>query len=566
MEVAKEAGIEVNRGIVVNDYMETSIPDVYAVGECAEHRGTVYGLVAPHRDQGTVLAKHLCGVETQAYTGSILSTKLKVSEVDVFSAGAFRDTEDTRALRVQDEWNGIYKKMVLQDDQVVGGVLFGDTSDAAFMQKLIKEKSPMTEEIYQKWTGHGGSGSSSGVEQLTAEDQVCDCNGVTKGTILATMQEKGLTSFNEVKRHTKAGGSCGGCKPLVEQIIQGEMGDNYDPDAESHTPICDCTELSRDEVVEAIRSKHLTMVRETMNVLDWKNDEGCPKCRPALNYYLGMVWPKEHEDERVSRVVNEQRNANIQNDGTYSVIPRMYGGVTSPEELRKIAEVAEKYNVRMVKMTGGQRINLLGVQKSDLPKIWEELGMPSGHAYAKALRTVKTCVGSDFCRFGTQDSIQLGIDMEKAYEGLSTPHKVKMSVSACPRNCAESGIKDVGVVGVEGGWELYVGGNAGVNLRGGDLLCKVDTEAEVLEVTSAFLQFYRETAAYWERTSMWIENIGLEKVKAAVVEDLENRKRLVNRLEEALEKREEPWGKDVNDAKTRTTWYKEPELETTTKQ
>ncbi|OYD07079.1 nitrite reductase large subunit NirB [Paludifilum halophilum] len=558
VRLAAESGFEVNRGIVVNDFMETSTPDVYAVGECAEHRETVYGLVAPHREQGAVLAKRLCGLDTPPYEGSVVSTKLKVSGVDVFSAGEFNDQPDTRSLRIQDEWKGIYKKVLLRDDRIIGGVLFGDTSDSASLFRWIRDRREMTDAIHAALAVTDSSDSGiSPVREMEDADQVCDCNGVSKGQILEGIREKGLASVAEVKRYTKAGSSCGGCQPLVEQILQQELGEEYDRENASRTPICSCTDLTRDEVVEAIRQKRLTMVKETMNVLDWKNPEGCPRCRPALNYYLGMVWPREHEDERESRIINEQRHANIQNDGTYSVVPRMYGGVTSPEELRRIADVAEKYRVRMVKVTGGQRLDLLGVQKEDLPKIWSELGMASGHAYAKAIRTVKTCVGADFCRFGTQNSIQMGIDMEKKFEGLDTPHKVKMAVSACPRNCAESGIKDLGVVGVEGGWEIYIGGNGGVNLRGADFLCKVQTSEEVMEVTGAYLQFYRETAEYWERTSGWIERIGLEAIKKAVVEDQENCKQLLSRLEQVLSSRRDPWKKDASDSAIRQSLYEE---------
>ncbi|MFC4075905.1 nitrite reductase large subunit NirB [Salinithrix halophila] len=560
--LAKESGIEINRGIVVDDWMRTNIPGIHAVGECAEHRGTVYGLVAPHKEQGAVLAKRLCHLATDPYEGSVTATKLKVSGVDVFSAGEFNDGEDTRSLRSQDEWKGTYKKVLLRDKQIIGGVLFGDTTDSASLLGWIRDGREMTDEIHAALMGGGdkAGGGVSAARNLADDDQVCDCNGVSKGEILGAIRDKGLTDVEGVKSCTKAGASCGGCKPLVASILEEELGETFDSAASAKSPVCSCTDLTRDDVVEAIREKGLTMVRETMNVLGWKNPEGCPTCRPALNYYLGMVRPGEAVDDRTSRIVNEQRHANIQNDGTYSVVPRMYGGVTSPDELRRIASAAEKYNVRMIKVTGGQRIDLLGVKKEDLPGIWEDIGMPSGHAYAKGLRTVKTCVGADFCRFGTQNSIGMGIQMEKKFEGLDTPHKVKMAVSACPRNCAESGIKDLGVVGVDGGWEIYVGGNGGVNLRGGDFLCKVKTEEEVLEITGAFLQFYREDAEYWERTSTWLERIGLDRVKKAVVEDKDNRRKLLERVEKALANYREPWQTDASDRKTRRMFYEEAQV------
>jgi len=538
--LAQESGIEVNRGIVVNDYLETKTPNVYSVGECAEHRGIVYGLVAPLYEQGAVLAKRICGVETKPYEGSVLSTKLKVSGVDVFSAGEFMDQPDTKAYRYQDDFNGVYKKVLVRDNKIIGAVLFGDTSDGARLFQWIRSGADQSElkSLFAASESTGSSAGSAGVAEMSDDELICGCNGVSKGAIVKAIQEQGLDSVEKVKGCTGASRSCGGCKPLVEELLKCTLGDEFQ--AVEKEPVCSCTTLSRDEVVEAIKEKRLTHSREVMNVLEWSNPEGCSKCRPALNYYLGMVWPEEHEDERESRFVNERLHANIQNDGTYSVVPRIYGGVTTPEQLRRIADVAEKYQVGMVKITGGQRIDLLGVKKEDLPNVWADLDMPSGYAYGKALRTVKTCVGADFCRFGTQNSIQMGIDLEKKFERLQTPHKVKMAVSACPRNCAESGIKDVGVVGVDGGWELYVGGNGGVHLRGGDLLVKVKTSDEVMEWSAAFLQYYRETAKYLERTSHWVERVGLDHIKE-VLDSAETRKALMERIDKALAVTTDPW-------------------------
>jgi nitrite reductase (NADH) large subunit len=547
--LAKDHGIEVNRGIVVNDYLETNVKNVYSVGECAEHRGIVYGLVAPLYEQGAVLAKRISGVETKPYEGSVLSTKLKVSGVDVFSAGEFIDQEDTRAYRYQDDFSGVYKKVLVRDNKVIGAVLFGDTSDGSRLFQMIRNGADASElkPLLSRESG-GGESASSNVAAMADDELICGCNGVTKGTIVQAIEEQGLDSVEAIKGCTGASRSCGGCKPLVQELLQCTLGDSFQE--VENEPICSCTTLSRNEVVDAIRSMSLTTSKEVMNVLEWKNDGGCSKCRPALNYYLGMIWPEEHEDERHSRFVNERLHANIQNDGTYSVVPRIYGGVTNPEQLRKIADVADKYRVPMVKLTGGQRIDLLGVKKEDLPSMWADLDMPSGHAYAKALRTVKTCVGENFCRFGTQDSIQMGIDMEKRFERLWTPHKVKMAVSACPRNCAESGIKDIGVVGVDGGWELYVGGNGGVHLRGGDLFVKVKTREEVLEWSAAFMQYYRETAKYLERTSHWVERVGLEEIKK-VLSDTNTRQELIERLDKALSVTKDPWKEAIEEQEVR---------------
>ncbi|WP_275984199.1 nitrite reductase large subunit NirB [Paenibacillus hamazuiensis] len=549
--LAKENGIEVNRGIVVDDFLQTNVPHVYAVGECAEHRGVAYGLVAPLYDQGDVLAKKLCGIDCAPYEGSVTSTKLKVSGVDVFSGGQFMDAPDTKSIRVQDDIDGIYKKIVIKDGKVIGAVMFGDTSDSSRIFKLIRSGEDIGGREKEVILGEGAGKSSGGssVASMSADEIICGCNGVTKGAIVQAIQEKGLTSVDEIRACTNASRSCGGCKPLVKELLACTLGE--DAVTASKEGICGCTAMSRDEVVEAIRSMHLTTGKEVMNVLGWSNPEGCSKCRPALNYYLGMVWPEEHEDERESRFVNERNHANIQHDGTYSVVPRIYGGVTSPQELRKIADVADKYNVPMVKITGGQRIDLLGVKKEDLPKMWADLDMPSGYAYAKALRTVKTCVGSTFCRFGTQDSIKMGIELEKKYERLNTPAKVKMAVSGCPRNCAESVIKDFGVVAIDGGWELYVGGNGGVKVRAADLLFKVKTEEEVIEYCGAFLQHYRETAKWNERTSEWVERVGLESIRQAL-DTPEKRAALVERIEKTLGLTKDPWKEIIETRELRT--------------
>ncbi|GAX91411.1 nitrite reductase large subunit NirB [Effusibacillus lacus] len=559
--LAKENGIEVNRGIVVNDFLETSVPNVYAVGECAEHRGMVYGLVAPLFEQGQVLAKRICKRETDPYEGSIVYTKLKVSGVDVFSAGEFMDSPDTRAIRVHDEFAGIYKKILVRDNKVVGAVLFGDTSDSTRILQMMKNETNVMEikrvSVLENPDSAGVSGMAA-VAAMSDEEIICGCNGVSKGTIVQAIQEKGLCSVEDIKGCTGASRSCGGCKQLVAQVLESVLGDKAQIAAQKE-PICSCTSLSREEVLAEIKEKHLTTVKEVMYVLGWNQEEGCSKCRPALNYYLNMLWPEEHEDERASRFVNERLHANIQKDGTYSVVPRMYGGVTSPSELKRIAEVAEKYQVPMVKVTGGQRIDLLGVKKEDLPKIWAELDMPSGFAYGKALRTVKTCVGSDFCRFGTQNSIQMGIDIEKKFERINTPAKFKMAVSGCPRNCAESGIKDLGVVGIDGGWEIYVGGNGGVHLRAGDLLCKVKTEEEVMEWTGAFMQYYRENANYGERTSYWVERVGLANIQK-VLEDPETRRQLNERIDVALSVLKDPWKEIVQNEEVRAVYEELPVL------
>ncbi|MCM3787328.1 nitrite reductase large subunit NirB [Domibacillus indicus] len=557
--LAKESGISVNRGILVNDYMVTNIPDVYAVGECAEHREVVYGLVAPLYEQGKAMAAHICDTPAAGYEGSVLSTQLKVSGVDVFSVGEIVEDEETKTIKMFDDWKGVYKKILIRDGKMAGAVLFGDTSEGNKLLRLINKKADVEEYI---GAAEEAADGASLVASMDDSELICGCNGVSKGTIMEAIKRDGLTTVDQVKACTSASRSCGGCKPLVVDLLAHTLGDGFDTSNQKEA-ICGCTTLSRDEVVEAIREKGLTHTKEVMNVLGWETDGGCSKCRPALNYYLGMINPKEYEDEKASKFVNERMHGNIQKDGTYSVVPRMYGGVTSADDLRKIADVADKYNVPLIKVTGGQRIDLFGVKKEDLPGMWADLDMPSGYAYGKTLRTVKTCVGESFCRFGTQDSMSMGIQMEKKFERIGTPHKVKMAVSACPRNCAESGIKDIGVVGVDGGWEIYVGGNGGTHLRAADLFCKVKTNEEVMEMTGAFMQYYREDAVYLERTAAWVERVGLDHIKE-VLSDKATRDALNARIDEALSVTKEPWKEVIESEKIRKELY-ETELVSTTK-
>ncbi|PYZ94790.1 nitrite reductase large subunit [Salipaludibacillus keqinensis] len=558
--MAADSGIETNRGIVVNDYMETSAPDVYAVGECAEHREMVYGLVAPLYEQGKVLAKRICEKETgKGYEGSILSTKLKVSGVDVFSAGEFVDDPTVRAVRIQDDFEKIYKKIVIRDNKIVGAVLFGDTSESRNLLNLIHNEIDVSDMSQVNILQTNDDNTPNTVAEMSDSETICGCNGVSKGDIVSAIQNDKLTSVTQVRDCTNASRSCGTCKGLVGEILEYTLGDDYDSASEKES-VCSCTTLTHEEVVYEIRAKGLSHTREVMNVLDWQEEEGCSKCRPAINYYLGMVNPIDYEDEKESRFVNERMHANIQKDGTYSVVPRMYGGVTNAKDLRRIADVADKYEVPLLKITGGQRIDLLGIKKEDVPNVWKDLDMPSGYAYGKAIRTVKTCVGEDFCRFGTQDSIGLGIAIEKKFEKLNTPHKVKMGVSACPRNCAESSIKDVGVIGVEGAWEIYVGGNGGSSLRAAELLCSVSSDEKVLETIAAYLQYYRETAQYLERTSHWIERVGLENVKAVILENTQERTELIERMEIALTNLKEPWQDIISDYKKKHDLFEEKAL------
>ncbi|MFO1327692.1 MAG: nitrite reductase large subunit NirB [Rubrivivax sp.] len=545
-QLAESAGLHCSRGIVVTDTLQTiTDPRIYAVGECAAHRGIAYGLVAPLFEQGKVCATHLAQFGIGRYTGSQVSTKLKVTGIDLFSAGDFQGGEGSEAIVLSDPRGGVYKKLVIKNDRLVGACLYGDTVDGAWYFKLMRDGRSVAGIRDQLMFGEsnigdvGHQGQSRAMAMADA-DEVCGCNGVTKGTICKAIQDKGLFTLDEVRRHTKASASCGSCTGLVEQLLMFTAGGDY-----SATPklkaLCGCTDLGHQAVRDAIRQQHLLSVDAVYRALDWRSASGCSSCRPAVNYYLISTWPKEAQDDPQSRFINERSHANIQKDGTYSVIPRMWGGETTADELRRIADAVDKYRIPTVKVTGGQRIDLLGVKKEDLVHVWRDIGMPSGHAYAKALRTVKTCVGSEWCRFGTQDSTQMGKDLERALWRMYAPHKVKLAVSGCPRNCAEAGIKDVGVIGVDSGWEIYVAGNGGIKTEVAQFLVKVKTADEVLEVSGAFLQLYREEGWYLERTCHYVARVGLDHVKKKVLDDTDGRRALWERLQFALDGEPDPW-------------------------
>jgi len=535
IQLAQEAGIHCERGIVVNDYMMTYDARIYALGECVQHRGVCYGLVAPLYEQARVLANHLGGRGWMSYEGSVTSTKLKVTGIDLFSAGDFLGRPGAEEIVMRDDSGGVYKKLVIQDNKLAGAVLYGDTVDGSWYFQLIREGTDISDIrgrliLGQAHLGDSGHGGDSAAD-MPDDFEVCGCNGVTKGDIVRAITEEGLFTLEDVRAVTKASASCGSCTGLVEQILASTLGGDYSA-APSEKPLCGCTDYTHDQVRKAIRENGLKSIHGVFHFLEWRNPDGCAVCRPALNYYLLCAWPGEYEDERASRFVNERLHGNIQKDGTYSVVPRMWGGLTTPKELRAIADVVEKYDIPEMKVTGGQRIDLFGVKKEDLPAVWADLnaaGMVSGHAYGKALRTVKTCAGSNWCRMGTQDSTGLGVKLEKMTWGSWMPHKFKFGVSGCPRNCAEATIKDFGVVCVDSGYELHVGGNGGIKVRVTDLIAKVATEEEVLEWAGAFIQLYREQARYGERTAPWIERVGVSHVKETLA-DAETRKALHERF------------------------------------
>ncbi|MEW5963018.1 MAG: nitrite reductase large subunit NirB [Pseudomonadota bacterium] len=534
--LAKEAGLAVNRGIVVSPSMQTSDPDIYALGECVEFDGQSFGLVAPLYEMAGVLAARLAGDSVAAFQPSATATKLKVTGINLFSAGDFADGKGREEIVLRDAARSIYKRLVIEDGKLIGVVMYGDTSDGPWFFDLVKRGVDISE---MRETLIFGQGYASGVPAdptaavaaLPDEAEICGCNGVCKGRIVAAIRDKGLSTLDDVRAHTKASASCGSCTGLVEQVMQLTLGDAYERAAVA--PMCGCTDLGHDDVRRLIVAKSLKSIPALMQELEWKSSGGCAKCRPALNYYLLCTWPGEYTDDSQSRFINERVHANIQKDGRFSVVPRMWGGLTSAAELRAIADVVDKFAIPTVKVTGGQRIDLLGVKKEDLPGVWADLtraGMVSGAAYAKGLRTVKTCVGSEWCRFGTQDSTGLGVKLERFLWGSWTPAKVKLAVSGCPRNCAEATCKDVGVICVDSGYEIHIGGAAGLDIKGTKVLGHSASEEETIEIVAAVVQLYREQGRYLERIYKWMDRVGLDSIKAQVLEDADKRRALVERF------------------------------------
>jgi nitrite reductase (NADH) large subunit len=545
VELGKKAGLLVNRGIVVNDAMETSDPAIFAIGECVEHRGVTYGLVAPLYDQGKVLAATMTGTKDATYAGSVPATKLKVAGVELFSAGEFELQGTFREMvTYQDDLSGIYKKIVIENDKVVGCILVGDTSDSNHFLELMRKAEPLGERrkhlLFDK-PSQNTPGSHEDVMARPDTDTICGCIGVTKGQIICAIREKNLTSVAEVKGCTKATSGCGTCAGLVEGIVMAVAGSQFQKDRKDI--LCACVPFPKIQLRQMVLTQQIKSVQDILDI--YGNGTGCAACKPALSFLVDEVWLGDHIEDRSKRFINDRVHGNIQKDGLFSVVPRMRGGVTSPAELRKIADLADKYNVPMVKVTGSQRLDLLGVKKEDLPKIWaelEEVGLRSGFAYTKATRMVKTCVGTDFCRYGTQDSIATGIKLEEHLENLYTPAKVKMGCTGCPRNCAEATVKDIGLVGFEGGWQVVVGGAAGKRVREADILTTVKTSEEALEAAYLFFQYYRENGEYLERTYDFVERIGMDKVRReTILAPDEEKKRMLDRLNKAKDRAKDPW-------------------------
>jgi nitrite reductase (NADH) large subunit len=544
-EVAKDSGLTVERGIVCDDQLRTSDPDIFAVGECVQHCGVIYGLVDPIWEQTKVVADILTGKNPQAsYHGSKLATKLKVMGIDLVSMGDPRQQPtDAEVVVYREPSRGVYKRLVVANDTLTSAILLGETDTAGVLTQMFMLETAVPQRRADLLFGTSTGAPILSVFDLPDQAQICNCNGVAKGKIKEAILIGKCKSVTQVGVHTKAGTGCGSCKSLVMQLLEVYTGEMIeDPSEHYYVP---GVPLTKPELIAAIKTKGLKSVSAVFRELAGGKED--PGSKIGLASLLKSLWPHEYEDERDARFINDRVHANIQRDGTFSVVPRIYGGVTSAAELKRIAEVAEKYQARMVKITGGQRIDLLGFKKADLPAVWKELGIPSGHAYTKAFRTCKSCVGTDFCRYGLGDSIALAQKIERRFQGLESPHKMKLATAGCPRNCSEAYVKDLGAVAIEGGqWEIYLGGAAGSTVRKGDLLCTVSTHDEVLKYMGRFMQYYRENGKYLERSYGFVERLGIEKLREVLVHDTEGIcARLDAEIEAAVAAYKDPWATEA---------------------
>lgn len=536
--LAREAGLQVHRGIVVNDYMETSDPNIFAVGECTEHRGQTFGLVAPLFDQARVLAATVTGNRGPVFSAPAPAAKLKIMGVDIFSAGSIDESEPgVEVVRYEDPSIGAYKKLLLRNNRLHGMILVGDIEDEPTYSDWMRSGTDLSAMRRQLLFPPAPSDPGLEIADMPDSETICGCNGVRKGEIIEAIHKHGITTLSQLKERTKASTSCGTCSGLCQKLLRAVAPDFKE---ETKTTLCACVPFSYERLRDIVRGQKLKSVEEVLAV--YGNRKGCEVCKPALSYMLDMLWCGDHDEDRSARFINDRVHANIQKDGTFSVVPRMRGGVTTPDELRRIADVADKYKVPMVKVTGSQRIDLLGVKKADLPSVWRDLGMASGQAYTKGVRMVKTCVGTEFCRYGVQDSTSTGIELERRLENLFTPHKFKMGVVGCPRNCAEATVKDLGFVGQDGSWQVVVGGAAGKSVRKADLLITVETTEAALEAGELFFQYYRENGNYLERSYDFVERLGIEKIrKETVYAPAEEKQKLLDRLHRSKALSQDAW-------------------------
>ncbi|MFC7515924.1 nitrite reductase large subunit NirB [Herbaspirillum sp. GCM10030257] len=553
---ASDLSIGPRGGIVIDNHCRTSDPDVYAIGECALWNGQIFGLVAPGYDMARVAAKHLAG-EAAEFSGADMSTKLKLMGVDVASIGdALGTSAGSRAYQFADERKQVYKKIVVSDcgKHLLGAVLVGDATEYGTLQQMMLNRIelPAEPEFLILPQSDGKAKPGLGVDALPASAQICSCNNVSKGQLCEAVAG-GIATIGELKSCTKAGTACGGCVPLVTQVMKAEM---KKQGFAVNNHLCEHFAYSRQELFHLIRVGEIKRF-DALLAMHGKG-LGCDVCKPVVASIFASCWndfvlKKEHVSLQDS---NDYFLGNIQKDGTYSVVPRMPGGEVTPDGLIAVGQVARKYGL-YTKITGGQRVDLFGARIDQLPAIWEELidaGFESGHAYGKSLRTVKSCVGSTWCRYGVDDSVGLAIELENRYKGLRAPHKIKFGVSGCTRECAEAQGKDVGVIATEKGWNLYVCGNGGMKPRHAELLASDLSKEDLVRYIDRFLMFYIRTADRLQRTSVWRDNLegGLDYLKEVVIQDkLGMAAELEAHMQHVVDTYECEWKNAVTDQETR---------------
>jgi nitrite reductase (NADH) large subunit len=528
-ELARQCGLEIGDrgGIIIDEYCQTSDPDIYAIGECALYQGFIYGLVAPGYKMAGVAADAIAHNANPASTfnGADMSTKLKLLGVDVASFGdAFAKTGGAREISITDANKGIYKKIVVnaQGDRLLGGILVGDASAYGNLLQFVQNDMvlpPHPEDLLLPPRA-GATSPNMGVANLPATAQICSCNNVSKEQICAAIREHNFTDAGSVKKHTKAGTGCGGCMPLVTDLLKDEM---RKAGIEVKNHLCEHFPYSRQEIYHLVRVEKITTFGELLE--KHGNGHGCEICKPAAASIFASTWNEYIlEQSHVSlQDTNDYYLANIQRDGTYSIVPRVPGGEITPDKLIALGEVAKEFEL-YTKITGGQRIDLFGAHVEQLPQIWQKLidaGFESGHAYGKALRTVKSCVGSTWCRFGVQDSTSLAIEVELRYRGLRAPHKLKSAVSGCTRECAEAQSKDFGIIATEKGWNLYVCGNGGMKPQHAVLLAEDIDKETLIKYIDRFLMLYIRTGDRLQRTATWFNKLegGIDYLKQVIIHD-----------------------------------------------
>lgn len=557
-ELARQSGIVVGErgGVMVNDSLQTSDERIFAIGEVAQHRNMVYGLVAPGYEMADILAQNMCGGEKR-FSGADLSTKLKLMGVDVASFGDYEaPAERARPLVFDDPFGGIYKKLLFSPDgtKLLGGVLVGDAEDYSLLSSLAKSGKPLTMPPGELIVGKKDEGA--GVGAMDDECQICSCNNVTKGQICAAINDQNIITLGELKSCTKAGTGCGGCVPLVTSLLNRQL------EAAGKTvnrSLCEHFAYTRQELFQIVKIKGHKTFDDLIH--SHGRGQGCEICKPAVASILASLWNDNILDHATLQDTNDRFLANIQRDGSYSVVPRVAGGEITPDKLIALGNVAKKYNLYS-KITGGQRVDLFGAQVHDLPDIWEELiaaGFESGHAYGKALRTVKSCVGSTWCRYGVQDSVGFAIRVENRYKGVRAPHKIKAAVSGCIRECAEAQCKDFGLIATEKGYNLYVCGNGGSKPRHAELLAADIDEETAIKYIDRFLMYYIQTADRLTRTSVWLENQpgGIAYLREVVIGDkLGLAAELERQMEYLVQSYKCEWTEVVHDPERRR-WFKQ---------